>query len=87
MQSVLYTHMAKICKNAVFISFKFILSQGRTLAGLILENFMQERKKAIWISVSNDLMKDAELDLQDVGLKDFKIEILGKVNCLYFKFF
>ena len=40
-------------------------TNGSTLiaAGIILENYCQKRKRAIWVSVSNDLKYDAERDL------------------------
>ena len=44
--------------------------KGRIAAGIILVNYLQNRKKAIWLSVSSDLRYDAERDLRDVGLAD-----------------
>ena len=38
-----------------------IIGKGRTIAGIILENYCQKRKRAIWVSVSNDLKYDAEV--------------------------
>ena len=43
------------------------VGKGRTIAGIILDNWNQGRTKAIWLSVSNDLRQDAERDLADVG--------------------
>ena len=43
------------------------VGKGRTIAGCIYENYLNGRKKAIWISVSGDLKYDAERDLADVG--------------------
>lgn len=39
------------------------VGKGRTVAGIIYENFLHGRDKAIWVSVSNDLKYDAERDL------------------------
>eukprot|EP00955_Chlamydomonas_euryale_P115228 366336-Chlamydomonas_euryale.AAC.19 len=43
------------------------VGKGRQVGAMILENFMQGRKKAVWFSASSDLCVDAERDLQDVG--------------------
>ncbi|KAG4074462.1 hypothetical protein HA402_015751 [Bradysia odoriphaga] len=55
------------------------VGKGRTIAGIIYENFLHGRKKSIWISVSNDLKYDAQRDFSDIGapiavhpLNDFK---------------
>ncbi|VDL82627.1 unnamed protein product [Schistocephalus solidus] len=54
------------------------VGKGRTIAGIIYENYLQRRKKAIWLSVSNDLRVDAERDLCDVGLGRVKVHSLNK---------
>lgn len=56
------------------------VGKGRTIAGIIFENYMRGRKKAIWMSVSNDLKIDAERDLRDVGASKIKVHALNKVN-------
>ena len=56
------------------------VGKGRTIAGLILENFLQGRKKAIWVSVSNDLKYDSERDLKDIGAKGIDVHFLSKVR-------
>ena len=33
---------------------------------LIFENYLHGRKRALWLSVSNDLRVDAERDLRDI---------------------
>ena len=43
------------------------VGKGRTIAGIIFENYLKGRKRAIWVSVSNDLKYDAERDLKDIG--------------------
>merc|ERR1719319_1901610 len=43
------------------------VGKGRTIAGVIYENYLKGRKRAIWVSVSNDLKYDAERDLSDIG--------------------
>ncbi|KAJ8367226.1 hypothetical protein AAFF_G00324060 [Aldrovandia affinis] len=42
------------------------VGKGRTVAGVILENHLKGRRKALWFSVSNDLKYDAERDLKDI---------------------
>jgi putative sterol carrier protein len=54
--------------------------KGITLASIILDNMMQGRKKALWISKNQDLAEAARLDWQKIGqsaddiflLNDFK---------------
>jgi len=59
------------------------VGKGRTIAGLIFENFLKGRKKAIWVSVSNDLKFDAERDLSDIGTSNIKVYSLNKVQLLF----
>lgn len=53
------------------------VGKGRTIAGIIYENFLKGRKQAIWISVSSDLKIDAERDLKDIGA-NIPVHLLGK---------
>lgn len=43
------------------------MGKGRTIAGLILENWQQGRHKHLWLSVGSDLKIDTQRDLNDVG--------------------
>ncbi|XP_031633678.1 protein strawberry notch isoform X2 [Contarinia nasturtii] len=54
------------------------VGKGRTIAGIIFENYLRGRKKAIWISVSNDLKYDAERDLRDIGASNIEVHPLNK---------
>ncbi|KAG4065553.1 hypothetical protein HA402_013323 [Bradysia odoriphaga] len=54
------------------------VGKGRTIAGIIFENYLKGRKKALWISVSNDLKYDAERDLQDIGASKIEVHRLNK---------
>ena len=56
------------------------VGKGRTIAGIIYENYIQDRKRAIWISVSNDLKYDAERDLHDIGADNIHVQFLSKVG-------
>ena len=48
--------------------------------GIILENYCQKRKRAIWVSVSNDLKYDAERDLGDIGAGHIDVHFLSKMK-------
>lgn len=54
------------------------VGKGRTIAGIIFENFRCGRKRALWLSVSNDLLEDARRDLNDVGAHDIELHALNK---------
>lgn len=58
------------------------VGKGRTIAGLIFENYCKGRKRAIWVSVSNDLKYDAERDLKDIGAGHIEVHFLSKVRPL-----
>lgn len=50
------------------------------MAGIILESFERDRKKAIWVSVSPDLVEDTKRDLRDIGASRIPVHNLAKVN-------
>lgn len=54
------------------------VGKGRTIAGIIFENYIKGRKRAIWVSVSNDLKYDAERDLRDIGAGKIEVYPLNK---------
>lgn len=56
------------------------VGKGRTIAGIIFENYLKGRKKSIWISVSNDLRYDAERDLRDIGASRIDVMPLNKLK-------
>ena len=55
------------------------VGKGRTIAGIIYENYLHGRKRALWLSVSNDLRVDAERDLRDIGASKIDVHPLNKV--------
>lgn len=57
------------------------VGKGRTVAGIIFENYLIGRKRALWFSVSTDLKYDAERDLSDIGAGHIPVYPLNKV-CL-----
>ncbi|XP_061093328.1 si:ch73-63e15.2 isoform X2 [Conger conger] len=56
------------------------VGKGRTVAGIILENNLKGRKKALWFSVSNDLKYDAERDLKDIDAPYIPVHALNKIK-------
>lgn len=56
------------------------VGKGRTIAGLILENYLCGRKKSVWISISNDLVEDAKRDLNDIAASNIPVHMLKQVN-------
>ena len=46
------------------------VGKGRVLAGIIADNWNQNRQRAIWLSVNNDLLESARRDLTDLGLAE-----------------
>ncbi|XP_033106947.1 protein strawberry notch-like isoform X2 [Anneissia japonica] len=56
------------------------VGKGRSAAGIIYENFLLGRRKALWFSVSSDLKYDAERDLRDIGATDISVCLLSKVK-------
>ncbi|XP_048859482.1 protein strawberry notch homolog 2-like isoform X1 [Brienomyrus brachyistius] len=56
------------------------VGKGRTVAGIIVENFLKGRNKALWFSVSNDLKYDAERDLKDIDAPDIHVHALNKIK-------
>ncbi len=49
------------------------------MAGIIFENYLLGRKRALWFSVSTDLKYDAERDLSDIGAGHIPVYPLNKV--------
>ncbi|PWA20906.1 hypothetical protein CCH79_00007335, partial [Gambusia affinis] len=56
------------------------VGKGRTVAGIILENYLKGRKKALWFSISNDLKYDAERDLKDIDAGNIPVHALNKIK-------
>src|SRR2546430_9279222 len=53
------------------------VGKGRILAGMIGDNGNQNRQRALWLSVNNDLLESARRDLTDVGLGNIS---LARIN-------
>ncbi|KAA8584287.1 hypothetical protein FQN60_008072, partial [Etheostoma spectabile] len=59
------------------------VGKGRTIAGIIYENYLLGRKRSLWFSVSNDLKYDAERDLKDIGAKNIQVHSLNKKGVIF----
>ncbi|GJP33081.1 hypothetical protein CLOM_g17646 [Closterium sp. NIES-68] len=55
------------------------VGKGRTVAGIIRENWHHGRRRALWISIGPDLRFDARRDLDDIGAADIPVHALNKL--------
>lgn len=72
-------HLPNCARAGFFIGDGAGVGKGRTIAGLIWENWLHERRKALWISVGSDLKFDARRDLDDVGAAYVEVHALNKL--------
>jgi hypothetical protein len=72
-------HLADSSRAGFFLGDGAGVGKGRTIAGLIWENWKQGRTKALWLSVGSDLKFDARRDLDDVGAVDVEVHALNKL--------
>ncbi|CAG0894216.1 unnamed protein product [Darwinula stevensoni] len=68
------------CRAGYLIGDGAGVGKGRTIAGVIYENWLQGRNKAIWVSVSSDLKYDSERDLKDIQAKEVQVYPLNKMK-------
>lgn len=54
-------------RKGFFIGDGTGVGKGRQISGIIMDNFLQGRKKAVWISASTGLVNDAKRDWKDLG--------------------
>ncbi|EFN59033.1 hypothetical protein CHLNCDRAFT_137726 [Chlorella variabilis] len=66
-------------RGGFFIGDGAGVGKGRTIAGLILENWQQGRHKHLWLSVGSDLKIDTQRDLNDVGAEHLPLHALNKL--------
>src|SRR3546814_290567 len=52
--------------------------KGRQSAGIILDNWMQGRRKAVWISKSDKLIEDAQRDWSALGMERLLVTPLSR---------
>ncbi|PNY01253.1 protein strawberry notch-like, partial [Trifolium pratense] len=72
-------HIQDGARAGFFIGDGAGVGKGRTVAGLIWENWHHGRKKALWISVGSDLKFDARRDLDDMGASCIEVHALNKL--------
>lgn len=54
------------------------IGKGRTIAGIILDNYNQGRKKAVWVTLNSSLVNDAKRDVKAVfGSPDLVTQFVG----------
>ena len=82
--SDLVTAAADDTANAVRFRRGFMLGdgtgagKGRQSAGIILDNWLQGRRKAIWISKSDKLLEDAQRDWSALGMERLLVTPLSR---------
>lgn len=54
-------------RRGYFIGDGTGVGKGRQLAGIIMDNYLQGRTKAVWVSEKTDLVNDARRDWSDLG--------------------
>ena len=52
--------------------------KGRQSAGIILDNWLQDRRKAVWISKSDKLLEDAQRDWSALGMERLLVMPLSR---------
>jgi hypothetical protein len=52
--------------------------KGREVAGIILDNWLQGRRRAVWISLSDKLLEDAQRDWRALGQEPLRITPLSR---------
>jgi hypothetical protein len=61
--------LATGARSAFFVGDGTGVGKGRVLAGIIADNWLQNRRRALWLSVNNDLLESARRDLNDLGVR------------------
>ncbi|CCE25800.1 strawberry notch-like NTP hydrolase domain-containing protein [Methylotuvimicrobium alcaliphilum] len=67
-------------RKGFFIGDGTGVGKGREISGIILDNLMQGRSKAVWVSFNEGLIEDARRDFAGVGGDPSKIFFQGKTK-------
>lgn len=65
-------------RRGVFIGDGTGVGKGRQVAGIILDNWLKGRRKALWISKSDKLLEDAQRDWSALGMEKLLITPLER---------
>jgi hypothetical protein len=60
--------LATGARSAYYVGDGTGFGKGRVLAGIIIDNWFQGRRRTIWFSVNNDLLESTRRDLRDLGI-------------------
>ncbi len=52
--------------------------KGREVAGIILDNWVQGRRRALWVSLSDKLLEDAQRDWRALGQEPLRVSPLSR---------
>ncbi len=52
--------------------------KGRALAGMIIDNYNQERRRTLWLSISNQLLESTRRDLKDLSASHIALHQLNE---------
>ena len=66
-------------RKGYFIGDGTGVGKGRQIAGIILDNLRQGRKRAVWISKTGALIDDAKRDMNDIGMDTSSIHLVSKL--------
>ena len=67
-------------RKGFFIGDGTGVGKGREISGIILDNMMQGRNKAVWVSFNEGLIEDAKRDFSGVGGDPAKLFFQGKTK-------
>ncbi|MGZ8317515.1 MAG: PLxRFG domain-containing protein [Telluria sp.] len=73
-------------RRGFFIGDGTGVGKGREIAGILLDNWNQGRKKAVWLSAKQGLLRDAQRDFSGIGgdsallLAHTKVKADGKID-------
>lgn len=67
-------------RKGFFIGDGTGVGKGREISGIILDNFAQGRKKAVWVSFNEGLINDARRDYSSIGGNSDSIFFQGKTK-------
>ena len=66
-------------RGGFFIGDGAGVGKGRTIAGLVVENWARGRRRHLWISIGSDLKFDSQRDLDDAGAVGIPLHALNKL--------